>query len=414
MAAAEKAWTIGCCASLVAHAALTWWGLRTYVRETDVGLRYAAPAWQLTKAQEWVDIEPVADTLKEPEPPRAILPEPPEIIRYTRFGEAEGKGQAANSAMGEQLLQAMLGQQEQAWLSRDPVGPGRLPDEPSESIARRGDGGAGGRVGSPGEGGRGGMFGVPPAPTMAPRIVKRPAALVEIEKARAEVLAAAPKTDPLANLIGIAEGGALPSAPATRPIELARAEKRIDAQKAIEGQDEGVERKRKADKASTPPAPAVPDVPEVTQVKTGQMTAAASGQGGNAGGGAGVPGARAEEADPAPQGDSESDAFSSKGTVIVTAGKIDARLGRDVKPVKPRLRIKAGLDVYSIADSSVTMLVKIDAAGKVTDVKIVKSSGSNDIDLPTVVAMYKWWIEPAKDKEGKAVADAIHVTIHFR
>ena len=61
-----------------------------------------------------------------------------------------------------------------------------------------------------------------------------------------------------------------------------------------------------------------------------------------------------------------------------------------------------------------TLLAKIDKAGKVTDVKVVKSSGSNDIDLPTVVAMYKWWIEPAKDKDGKPVDDALQITFLFR
>lgn len=349
MAAAEKAGTIACCASLLVHAAIVLWGLRAYVRDADVALRHVAPQWRVTSAQEWVAGES-AEIARETAP---VLPEPPEIDRYTKFGEAEGKGEALDSAIGERLMQGLLGEQDQAWLSRDPVGGGRLPDEPSPSIAPRG--GDGGRPGAPGEEGRAGMFGVPPALLKPPRIVKRPAvieemmekaaAVTEAERAKAALAAAAQDAKGMEKLIAVADGG---------------------------------------------------------------------NAGGNAGGGAGVPGARAEEADPAPQGDSESDAFSTKGSVMVTAGRIEARLGRDVKPVKPRLRIKAGLDVYSIVDASVRLWVKIDATGKVTDVRIVKSSGSNDIDLPTVVAMYKWWIEPPKDKQGKPVADALQITFLFR
>jgi TonB family protein len=199
-------------------------------------------------------------------------------------------------------------------------------------------------------------------------------------------------------LIAMVDARTAPAA--TRPVEVSRLEKNAKPE-STEQPKEGMQR----------PAPVQPVMPPDA---TAAQAAAASGGGGSSGGGAGVPGARAEEADPAPQSDSESDPFSTRGNVTITAGRIEARLGRDVKPVKPRLRIKAGLDVYSIANASVTLLAKIDAAGKVTDVRIVKSSGSNDIDLPTVVAMYKWWIEPARDKAGKPIEDALQITFLFR
>jgi TonB family protein len=58
--------------------------------------------------------------------------------------------------------------------------------------------------------------------------------------------------------------------------------------------------------------------------------------------------------------------------------------------------------------------VKIDDTGKVTSVDIMKSSGSNNIDLPMRRALYEWWIEPPKDKDGKATADVMTWTISYR
>jgi TonB family protein len=64
--------------------------------------------------------------------------------------------------------------------------------------------------------------------------------------------------------------------------------------------------------------------------------------------------------------------------------------------------------------ASVTLKVNIDAAGKVTKARVHKSSGSNEIDQPCVVAMYEWWFEPLRDKAGNAVPDAVLFTITFR
>jgi len=59
------------------------------------------------------------------------------------------------------------------------------------------------------------------------------------------------------------------------------------------------------------------------------------------------------------------------------------------------------------------MSVSVDETGKVIDVKVIRSSGSNEIDLPTTMAMYKWWIEPARNREGKAVKDVILVVFSY-
>jgi TonB family protein len=111
--------------------------------------------------------------------------------------------------------------------------------------------------------------------------------------------------------------------------------------------------------------------------------------------------------------ESESDAFSRIGSINVKNGKVEARLGRSFKSVKPRLSLKGELDAISIAKPIVEMKVLVDETGKVIDVKVLRSSGSNEIDLPTTTAMYKWWIEPARDKQGKAMKDVILVTFSY-
>ena len=111
--------------------------------------------------------------------------------------------------------------------------------------------------------------------------------------------------------------------------------------------------------------------------------------------------------------ESESDAFSRIGAINVRNGKVEARLGRSFKSVRPRLSLKGELDAISIDKPIVEMKVSVDETGKVIDVKVLRSSGSNEIDLPTTTAMYKWWIEPAKDKQGKAIKDVILVTFSY-
>ena len=53
-------------------------------------------------------------------------------------------------------------------------------------------------------------------------------------------------------------------------------------------------------------------------------------------------------------------------------------------------------------------------SGKVTAVDVFKSSGSNEIDQPCLIAMYDWWFEPLRDKAGRPVPDTILFTINFR
>ena len=116
-------------------------------------------------------------------------------------------------------------------------------------------------------------------------------------------------------------------------------------------------------------------------------------------------------ADPAPESDVESDAFARIGSVQFKNGRLDVRLGRKVKTIKPQFTIKGGLDRISIVNPVTVVKVTIGDTGKVSDVKVIRSSGSNELDLPWVLAVYKWWFEPAKDPTGKPTTDIVQLTL---
>ncbi len=163
--------------------------------------------------------------------------------------------------------------------------------------------------------------------------------------------------------------------------------------------------------------PAEPEQLRAVQVASntgsGSAGAAHPGPGGDPAAGNGRPGLPMIPADPAPQTDSETDPFTSVGAVKLRPGRIDAQLGRKFKPIRPHLTLKGEMDVISMGRAVVVLRVSIDPTGKVTDVKVSQSSGSNDIDLPVIVAVYKWWIEPPKDKRGKPRADVMLLSIGY-
>jgi TonB family protein len=123
---------------------------------------------------------------------------------------------------------------------------------------------------------------------------------------------------------------------------------------------------------------------------------------------------RGTGADPAPQSDSEVDAFSVLGSADFRAGKVTVRAGRQVKTRRPKIKLAGLIDLADNATPQVVLKVAVDATGKVTDVDVIKSSGSNEIDQPCRVAMYDWWFEPKKDAGGHAVPDVFQFTISFR
>ena len=126
------------------------------------------------------------------------------------------------------------------------------------------------------------------------------------------------------------------------------------------------------------------------------------------------PGSTAPPADPAPMSDSESDPFSNAGSVTFAQGRVEARYGRKVKTIRPRLSFAAQADLFALQYPSVILEVKIDSTGKVISVDILKSSGSNEVDLACQMALYDWWIEPPKDQAGNPKPDVMVWRLDWR
>lgn len=124
----------------------------------------------------------------------------------------------------------------------------------------------------------------------------------------------------------------------------------------------------------------------------------------------------APAADPAVMSDSESDPFSASKDAAIEFrdGRVDVRFGRKVKTVRPRLSLAAQYDLLSMQFPRMVVRLNVDARGDVRRVEIVKSTGSASADQEVKVALYQWWVEPARDLSGIAVADTIEFPITWR
>ncbi|HWE92437.1 MAG TPA: energy transducer TonB [Tepidisphaeraceae bacterium] len=93
---------------------------------------------------------PPTPVVVAPPPPKpSVKPKPPEADPEEEMGDANGKGIGSNAAKGDQPLVAKQADEEQAFLSRDPVGPGHVGELPSDWTGPRGEGGTGGQRGGP-------------------------------------------------------------------------------------------------------------------------------------------------------------------------------------------------------------------------------------------------------------------------
>ena len=119
-------------------------------------------------------------------------------------------------------------------------------------------------------------------------------------------------------------------------------------------------------------------------------------------------------ADPAPRSDSEVDAFSVLGSAQFREGRVTVRSGRQVKTRRPKIGLAGLIDLSQRSTAQVLLKVAVDETGKVTNVEVAKSSGSNEIDQPCRVAMYEWWFEPKRGPDGRAVPDLFQFGISFR
>ena len=157
-----------------------------------------------------------------------------------------------------------------------------------------------------------------------------------------------------------------------------------------------------------PPQAAPPPTPPSPPVSLAAQVPAATGDGRR-------PGAPRPGGDPGNPSDSDSDPFSKIGNAqVLRDGRLDVRFGRKIKAVRPHIPIVGQIDSFTMANPSVTLKVSIDESGKVTEVTIFKSSGSNEIDQPTLIALYDWWFEPLKNRSGKPIPDCVLFTINYR
>ena len=107
-----------------------------------------------------------------------------------------------------------------------------------------------------------------------------------------------------------------------------------------------------------------------------------------------LPSAAKQAADPAPMTDSESDSFATSGSVEISPGTVEARLGRKVKTVRPRLTFRAQVELFETQSRSMRLRLHLDRAGKVQNFVITRSSGSKTTDQEVKLAVYEWEFEP--------------------
>ena len=378
----------------------------------------------------------------EPEgaPPPAVVPPPPappvkpDVERFPdRIGRQDGEGIGTHEAKGAKPLLARTATNDQPFLSRDPQGPG-LPRDPAQSLLPPGDGGSGGKPAA--------MMPAPQAvaaPMPVPRamepvehvekgafrpgpiVVKIPAHQDGIESEAKKIDEQAQDQGPLAPAKpGVLEPIPTPTPSAGPPKETGPRAIGVDQRMEPNGLALPPPPPPAKPATSPPPAPLPMRVPPTAiaaliSPATPAITSPAlpAAQSVARPGDGGRPGAPSPAADPAQESDSEVDAFSKLETVLRRDGKMDVQFGRQVKTVRPRIPISGLIDA-ALGARSVTLKIHIGIDGNVTAASVVKSSGSNELDQPTLVAIYDWWFEPLKDKKGQPVPDVIFFKVTFR
>jgi TonB family protein len=452
--------SIALCASLIVHVAIMFAAFETGVSELKTQLH--RPPWSARERELTLAAETDHPPLIQPGPAEPDHPKPLSDTDTSEWGEAGGKGVALNSAPGDKPLSARQGPQNQSFGSRDPIGPAEaFPPEPSMSTVPPGQGGDGKMLMREALAGRGtegdpvivltppAVPPVPPPPppqaTIAPS-PSNPKPDVRIGAASLDPSGRAASALPLGDTLGPAESPgiaeALTQPPAPRDstgalrdlpdLVSAAAAGAAEVQDAIAEMaprrpepelalpvDERTSLAQAAESsaASQPSTPAAPSENQLTLKTTAVPTPTVIVPKGSVGSVAsatgGAPGPPVPPADPAADTGLESDPFSKIPGIEFRNGKVEARSGRQVKPVRPRLTEAAYRDLLALEFPTVLMKVRIDATGKVQDVKVLRGSGSEAVDMPVYRAMWQWWFEPPKDKQGQPQSDVQLVAIHW-
>ncbi|MBC8105257.1 MAG: TonB family protein [Anaerolineae bacterium] len=323
--------TIAFCASLTLHAFVVVTAVDLYAHD-----RIFLPGFDRNQI-----VEAKSDRIVIPLPPD---PEAPEPDRDEKLGRADGTGSALDDSPGELPLIARQGAQNQALLSRDPQGPGRMHSELSDSVLRPGS----------------------PAVAVAPAIASNNSPESRAAQKAVEESIESPEERAIPFGIG--------------PIDDQKADAKVDrpATPAREAQPEVV-----AVESTAMPVAASP----VTQDLTGQ------------------PGSPNAPADPAPQSDTESDPFTVIGGAQFRPGGTKAQLGRAHRLTYPRIGMAGMVDSVQLGRARLVLQLTIDQSGNVKSAMILKSSGSDNIDQACRVAAYQWWFEPKTTKDAKPLRE---------
>jgi TonB family protein len=273
------------------------------------------------------------------------------------FGEAGGTAIGSNRSEGEHPLEARQADQDQALLSREPVGSGR---QASEAVGAMGPSG-------------GGM----------PTVLSAPGASVPVEK---------PQT-------------ATPPAPATPPVAVPKVAVVEPSPQVRVTPDETDVKPQVVETPPNAPSPPSDRKPQRVQVAVAMPNPSQAPQ----------PGVPSSAGLPLPPSDSDSDPFSRvSSTVVFRNGRLEVQRGRKFKTVRPQIGIAGELDALGMSSALVVLEVHIDPTGKVTQVELFRRSGSVAIDERTRDAVYHWTAEPARDKAGRPMRDVVYIAIEYR
>ncbi|HWE02201.1 MAG TPA: energy transducer TonB [Tepidisphaeraceae bacterium] len=456
--------------SLAAHA-LLWPASKRILIPQDTSASHTRHATQITLLLN----SGAADRPLKPAP--TPKPKVPEIDSPEDMGEHAGKGTGSQAAKGDTPLKAPEADQDQAFLSRDPIGHGRVGDPPAFNTGRRGQNGHGGQAGAveagSGKAGAGRKTDAAPAPHSPPMSKDSPSAPARdaspADRALARDASHAPApaihsppaipppsdaakigaaklnlekpavsevkpTAPLAEAPKV-ETGSLPTAPAegpsVTPVE--------SSGKAPPTPDAPKERPAIAMAIASPlppapvaaappaaateaptekskpmePAPAKPPAPP--SPVSPPVTPAAPAPALVSTGDSRAPGLDRPSADPAQESDSESDPFSKTAiSAVLHDGRLEVREGRKIKTTRPHFLPGAVGAFLANPDPVLVLKISVNPNGNVKNVDIVRSTGSIEIDQPCRVAVYDWWFEPSHDKKGRPVADVVLFTIRIR
>lgn len=378
--------TLALCLSLTVHAWLVRTAAWRYVRDNARVFLPGPP-----RLPEIAVVPPPQPQRPEQRP----APPPPMFDPMDQLGDTDGKSLAGATAAtpGETPLRAPQANQEQADLSLDPAGPGDGGAAPGAAMAMPArPPGAATAVFEP----------EPPTPPLRlpqdqPAAERQFAARPPLEAAKEnETEQAEPPSPPAeSKLIAIVEPG-LEAKSEDR--QTPPRQERAVSQPPVSS--EPIAEATPPNDQDVTPRPPRPQPPRPPQPRPPSPPVAAA------------PSAAA--ADPSPQAESESDAFSTEASADFASGKTVARFGRKHKIFRPKIEMAGYADMIQMRGSVIVVLkLHIDAAGNVEKVEILKSSGSINIDQPTLIAAYRWWFEPAKDSAGRPKKDVIRFTCRF-